>query len=95
MHARRPDRARPARTDRPRLTARADTTPVPPSFRELKARHDEDHLCLRCGHHLVCGMARALDPNLLVTITNCLGFESAERNHNICELMPIEAMSTS
>jgi hypothetical protein len=94
MHARRTDRARPAPTDQPR-PARANTTPAPLPLRDLKARHQEDHLCLRCGHHLVCGMTRALDPNLLVTITNCLGFESAEGDPDICELMPIEAMSTS
>lgn len=46
-----------------------------PSVGELKARHREEHLCLKCGHHLVCGMAKALDPNLLVTIASCLGFE--------------------
>jgi len=46
-----------------------------PSLGELKARHREEHLCLKCGHHLVCGMAKALDPNLLVTIASCLGFE--------------------
>jgi len=45
---------------------------------ELKARHREDHLCLRCQHHVVCGMARALDPNLLVTISSCLAFQPAE-----------------
>lgn len=45
---------------------------------ELKARHREEHLCLRCQHHVVCGMARALDPNLLVTISSCLAFEPAE-----------------
>jgi len=44
---------------------------------ELKARHREQHLCLKCDHHLVCGMAKALDPNLLVTITSCLGFQPA------------------
>ena len=46
-----------------------------PSLGELKARHREDHLCLKCSHHLVCGMAQTLDPNLLVTIAGCLGFE--------------------
>lgn len=45
---------------------------------EMKARHREEHLCLRCDHHLVCGMAKALDPNLLVTISSCLGFQPAE-----------------
>lgn len=47
-----------------------------PSLGELKAQHREGHLCLRCNHHLVCGMAKSLDPNLLVTIASCLGFES-------------------
>ena len=42
---------------------------------EIKARHRETHICLRCGHHLVCGMAKALDPNLLVAIARCLAFE--------------------
>lgn len=51
------------------------------SLGELKARHREQHLCFRCDHHLVCGMAKALDPNLLVTIASCLGFESAEEEH--------------
>jgi hypothetical protein len=46
------------------------------SLGELKARHREEHLCLKCSHHLVCGMAKALDLNLLVTISSCLGFES-------------------
>lgn len=45
---------------------------------EFKARHREQHLCLKCDHHLVCGMARTLDPNLLVTISRCLGFEPVE-----------------
>jgi hypothetical protein len=46
-----------------------------PSLGERKAQHREEHLCLKCNHHLVCGMAKSLDPNLLVTITSCLGFE--------------------
>ena len=71
------------------LTTRAPAAPRPespgnprrpragePSLGELKARHREEHLCLRCNHHMVCGMAKSLDPNLLVTIASCLGFES-------------------
>jgi hypothetical protein len=50
---------------------------IAPSLGELKARHREEHLCFKCDHHVVCGMARALDPNLLVTITHCLAFEPA------------------
>lgn len=45
---------------------------------ERKARHREKHLCLKCGHHVVCAMAKALDPNLLVTVSHCLAFEPAE-----------------
>lgn len=60
--------AKPGQPSRPRASE--------PSLGELKARHREEHLCLRCNHHLVCGMAKSLDPNLLVTIASCLGFES-------------------
>ena len=42
---------------------------------EMKARHRETHICLRCSHNLVCGMAKALDSNLLTTISGCLAFE--------------------
>ncbi len=45
----------------------------------LKALQREQHLCLKCDHHLVCGIAKALDPNLLVTISSCLAFQSAEQ----------------
>ena len=44
---------------------------------ERKARHREQHLCLRCDHHMVCGAAKALDQNLLMTISHCLAFEAA------------------
>jgi hypothetical protein len=64
-----------------------------PSLGELRSRHRDEHLCLKCEHHLVCGMARALDPNLLVTITKCLGFKPAAFDETgICELMPIEPL---
>jgi len=59
----------------PRPAAEEPSQAREPSLGELKARHREEHLCLKCGHHLVCGMAKALDPNLLVTIASCLGFE--------------------
>jgi len=66
-----------------------------PSLGALKARHREDHLCFRCSHHVVCAMASALDPHLLVTITNCLAFDSREIDASaVCELMPIEALAT-
>jgi hypothetical protein len=52
---------------------------VPPiSVGELRAQWREQHLCLRCGHHAVCKMASALDPNFLVVISQCLAFEEAE-----------------
>jgi hypothetical protein len=65
------------------------------SLGELKARHREDHLCLKCSHHAVCGMAKSLDPNLLVTIANCLGFEPDESDDapSVCELTPIEPLA--
>ena len=45
---------------------------------ELKARWREEHLCLKCEHHLVCAMAKAVDANLLVTITRCLATTPVE-----------------
>lgn len=48
------------------------------SLGELKARWREEHLCLKCEHHLVCAMAKAIDANLLVTITRCLALTPAD-----------------
>lgn len=45
---------------------------------ELKARWREEHLCLKCEHHLVCAMAKAVDANFLVTISRCLALTPAE-----------------
>lgn len=66
-----------------------------PSIGELKARHREDHLCLRCAHQGVCGTAKSLDPSLLITIANCLAFDpdDAEDPHRVCELTPIEPLA--
>lgn len=62
-----------------------------PSLGELKALRREEHLCLACTHHLVCGMANALDETLLVTISRCRGFEPAgDGAATTCELIPIE-----
>ena len=93
MHRRRTDCTRTRHEGMGPPTPDDEATSVDhPSMGELKARHRDEHLCLKCGHHFVCGMASSLDPNLLVTITSCLGFESAERDGStICELMPIEA----
>jgi hypothetical protein len=68
-----------------------------PSLGELKAQHRELHLCLRCTHHMVCGMAKALDPNLLVTIATCLAFEpdDADGANRICELLPVEPLPST
>jgi len=64
-----------------------------PSLGELRSRHRDEHLCLKCEHHLVCGMAQSLDPNLLVTVAACLGFKPAALDETgICELMPIEPL---
>ncbi len=48
------------------------------SLGEMRAEWREQHLCLRCSHHVVCKMANALDPNFLVVISQCLAFEPAE-----------------
>ncbi len=53
------------------IDAPADTVPLG----ELKAIHREQHICPRCEHFVVCKVAAALDPNLLVTISRCLAFE--------------------
>lgn len=52
----------------------------PLSLGELRARWREQHLCLRCSHHVVCKVAGAIDPNFLVTISHCLAFEPAEQS---------------
>ena len=67
-----------------------------PSLGELKARHREAHLCLRCTHHMVCGMAQRLDPNLLVTIASCLAFEpdAGTEANAAAALMPVDASFT-
>jgi hypothetical protein len=82
---------------RRRIPAQGDLRPQPeePSLGELKERHRELHLCLRCTHHMVCGMAKSLDPNLLVTIATCLGFEPADADGSnpVCELLPLEPLS--
>lgn len=64
---------------------------------EIKARHRELHLCFRCSHHMVCGMAKALDANLLVTIATCLAFESDEGEGGgaVCELLPLEPLPST
>jgi len=68
--------------------------PDEPSLGEIKARHRELHLCLRCTHHMVCGMAKALDANLLVTIVTCLAFEpdDSDGSNDVCELLPLEPL---
>lgn len=52
--------------------------PPPANLGEVRAQWREQHICLRCSHHQVCKMASALDPNLLVVISQCLAFEDAE-----------------
>jgi hypothetical protein len=82
-------RARPEpMASRPEEEDRASTTG--PSLGQIKARRREEHLCLACSHHAVCGMANALDETLLVTISRCLGFDPAEGSTTTCELIPIE-----
>jgi hypothetical protein len=75
----------------------SEPQPAEPSLGELKARHRELHLCLRCTHHVVCGMAKALDPNLLVTIVTCLAFEPDDSDGSpaVCELLPVEPLPST
>jgi len=44
---------------------------------ELKAIQRENHLCLQCTHHVVCKVACAIDPDMLIIIRQCLAFEPA------------------
>jgi hypothetical protein len=79
---------------RERAQSDARLQPDVPSLGELKAQHREQHLCFRCNHHMVCGMAKALDPNLLVAIASCLAFEPegfAEPN-DVRERLPVESL---
>lgn len=46
---------------------------------------------------MVCGMAKALDTNLLVTIVTCLAFEpeGSEDSNDVCELLPVEPLPST
>ena len=44
---------------------------------ELKAIQRENHLCLQCTHHVVCKVACAIDPEMLIIIRQCMVFEPA------------------
>ena len=46
------------------------------SVGEMKAIQRENHLCFGCSHAVVCKIAAAIDPELLVIIQQCLAFES-------------------
>ena len=48
------------------------------SVGELKAIQRENHLCFECSHAVVCKIATAIEPHLLVIIRQCLAFESDE-----------------
>lgn len=50
----------------------------PMSLGEVKARHREQHLCLRCIHQAVCKVVAATDPQMLVIIRQCMMFEPDE-----------------
>lgn len=47
------------------------------SLGELKAIQRESHLCLRCTHQAVCKVACAIDPEMLLIISQCMVFEPA------------------
>lgn len=46
---------------------------------ELRARWRDQHICLRCRHHIVCKVASAAPPELLVAIAQCAAFELIKR----------------
>jgi hypothetical protein len=95
-HRPRPARAHPSSSDTPGSAVTRDPAArvSAQSLGELKARHHEEHLCLRCRHHVVCGIAKAADPHLLVTISRCLAFVSSDADEPaVVELQPIEPCS--
>jgi len=47
---------------------------------ELRSQWRDRHLCLKCSHHAVCKMSDALDPNLLVVVSQCMA--SAPVDHS-------------
>ena len=59
------------------IEAPADTIPLG----ELKAIHREQHICPRCEHFMVCKVAAALDPNLLIAVASCLAFAPERDDH--------------
>lgn len=77
-----------ARADEGRKLGHA---PEPFSLAALRATQRDAHLCFRCSHREVCGMARALDERLLVTISNCLAFEADDEPTIVVEIEPIDA----
>ena len=41
---------------------------------EMKAIQRENHLCGHCSHAAVCKIAGAIEPHLLVIISQCMAF---------------------
>ena len=46
-----------------------------PSLGELKAIQREQHLCGHCSHAPVCKIVAAIEPQLLVIISQCMAFD--------------------
>lgn len=52
------------------------------SVGELKALQREQQLCGQCRHAVVCKIAAAIEPGLLIIINQCLAFEPTMPEQN-------------
>ena len=50
---------------------------------ELKAIQREQHLCGHCSHAPVCKVVAAVEPQLLVIISQCMAFDPDERDPGV------------
>lgn len=50
------------------------------SLGELKAIQREQHLCGHCSHAPVCKVVAAIEPHLLVIISQCMAFDPDGRD---------------
>ena len=53
------------------------------SLGELKAIQREQHLCGHCCHTPVCKIASAIEPHLLVIISQCMAFDPDGRDEEV------------
>jgi len=53
------------------------------SLGEFKAIQREQHLCGHCSHAPVCKVVAAIEPHLLVIISQCMAFEPDGRDREV------------